>query len=80
MYSAWCKRRSVKEMSDSSGHSNERYLNTPEKKAKMKNLKDRSRAAEKQVRTLKLEHSRRKSSKQLKLKEIWSKKISVPIC
>ncbi len=53
MYSAWCKRRSVKEMSDSSGHSNERYLNTPEKKAKMQNLKDRSRAAEKQVRTLK---------------------------
>ena len=53
MYSAWCKRRSVEEMSDASGHSNERYLNTPEKKAKMQNLKDRSRAAEKQVKIFK---------------------------
>ena len=47
MYSAWCKRRPCEEMSDTSSHSNERYLNTP---AKMHNLKDRSRAAEKQVR------------------------------
>ena len=33
MYNRWCKRRTC-EMSDTSSHSNERYLNTPGKKVK----------------------------------------------
>lgn len=53
MYSRWCKRRSVEDISDTSSHSNERYLNTPEKKAKMTKLKERAQAAEKQVKVLK---------------------------
>ena len=53
MYSAWSRRRSLDEVSDTSSHSNERYMNTPEKKAKMNRLKDRTRAAEKQVKVFK---------------------------
>ena len=41
-------RRRTCEMSDTSSHSNERYLNTPEKKAKMSKLKQKARVAEKQ--------------------------------
>lgn len=33
MYNCWCKRR-TRDLSDTSNHSNERYLNTPEKKSK----------------------------------------------
>ena len=51
MYNRWCKRRTC-DLSDTSSHSNERYLNTPEKKAKMSKLKERARAAEKQVQNL----------------------------
>lgn len=42
-----------RDLSDTSSHSNERYLNTPEKKAKMCKLKERARTAEKQVEKLK---------------------------
>lgn len=52
MYSSWSKRRSIEELSDTSSHSNERYLNTPEKKAKMSKLRARSRDAEKQLKAL----------------------------
>lgn len=38
MYNRWCKRRATCELSDTSSHSNERYLNTPEKKAKMASM------------------------------------------
>ena len=48
MYHRWCK-RSTCELSDTSSHSNERYLNTLEKKAKMSKLRVRARAAEKKV-------------------------------
>ena len=40
MYNHWCKRR-TRDLSDSS-HSNEQYLSTPEKKAKMSKLKRKS--------------------------------------
>ena len=46
-----CKRRTC-DMSDTSSHSNECYLSTPEKKAKMSKLKQRVRVAEKQVQNL----------------------------
>ena len=39
-------------MSDTSSHSNEQYLSTPEKKKKMEKLKERVRIAEKQVQKL----------------------------
>ena len=45
MYSRWTK-RSKNDLSDTSSHSNERYLSTPEKVNKLKNLKTRVRAAE----------------------------------
>ena len=51
MYNRWCKRRTC-DLSDTSSHSNERYLSTPEKKAKMSKLKQRVRVAEKQVQNL----------------------------
>lgn len=41
MYNRWCKRRTC-DLSDTSSHSNERYLSTPEKKAKMSKLKQSS--------------------------------------
>lgn len=44
MYNRWCKRHTC--------DSNERYLSTPEKKAKMSKLKDRVRVAEKEVQNL----------------------------
>lgn len=52
MYNRWCK-RCTRDLSDTSSHSNERYLSTPEKKAKMCKLKERARTAEKQVEKLK---------------------------
>lgn len=53
MYNRW-RKRCMCEMSDSSSHSNERYLNTPEKKAKMTKLKERAHAAEKQAHRLRI--------------------------
>ena len=53
MYNRWCKRRTC-EMSDTSSHSNERYLNTPEKKAKMSKLKQRAHMAEKEIQKLRV--------------------------
>jgi len=47
MYNRWCKRR-TSEVSDTSSHSNERYLNTPEKKGKMSRLKKKVASVEKQ--------------------------------
>ena len=52
MYSRWSKRR-VSDLSDISSHSNERYLNTPEKMKKMSNLKKKVKLVESKVRKLK---------------------------
>ena len=51
MYNRWCKRRTC-DLSDTSSHSNEHYLSTPEKKARMSKLKQRVCVAEKQVQNL----------------------------
>ena len=57
MYSKWSKRQVAAEsvqMSDSSSsHTNDRYLNTPEKKMKVDDLKKRVHAAEASVKRLK---------------------------
>ena len=57
MYSKWSKRQAVAgsvQMSDSSSsHTNNRYLNTPEKKMKVDDLKKRVHAAEASVKRLK---------------------------
>ena len=53
MYNWWCKRQTNQVCtSDTTSHSNEHYLNTPEKKAKMSKLKERDHVAEKQVQKL----------------------------
>ena len=44
--------KSYQDLSDTSSHSNEHFLSTPEKKAKMSTLKQRVRVAEKQVQNL----------------------------
>ena len=51
MYNRWRKRRSS-EVSDTSSHSNECYLNTPGKKAKMSRLKKKVALVEKQNQKL----------------------------
>ena len=51
LYSRWSVPR-ADEISDPSSHANERYLNTPEKKAKLDKMKKRAQAAEREVRTL----------------------------
>ena len=48
MYNRWCKRRTCE------CHSNERYLNTPEKKAKMSKLKQRAHMAEKEIQKIRV--------------------------
>lgn len=50
MYSRWCKRRSA-EISDTSSHPNERYLNTPEKKEKMSKLREKAQKENKKLRS-----------------------------
>jgi len=53
MHSRWV-RRNADEMSNTTSHSNERYLNTPQRKEKMSKLKKRLSTAEKQVNKLRL--------------------------
>ena len=52
LHDRWCKRNSD-ELSSSSSHANNRYLNTPEKLAKVTNLRQRVRNAEVEVFKLK---------------------------
>lgn len=52
LYDRWCKRNSD-ELSSSSSHTNNRYLNTPEKLAKVTNLRQRVRNAEVEISKLK---------------------------
>ena len=51
LYNRWCK-RSLSPIGDSSSHTNFRYMNTPEKKAKVAELKKRATMAENEVRKL----------------------------
>jgi len=51
MYNRWAKRSS--DGSDTSSHTNDRYLNTPQKKAKIGALQVRMHAAEEQIKRLK---------------------------
>lgn len=51
IYHRWSK--GCSKDSDSSGHTNERYMNTPEKKKKFLNMKTRMRTAEQQIVRLK---------------------------
>ena len=54
IYSKWSKRQAENvQISDSSSHTNDRYLNTPEKKMKADDLKKRVHAAEASVKRLK---------------------------
>ena len=54
MYSKWSKRQADNtQVSDSSSHTNDRYLNTPEKKKKFDDMKKRMHAAESSVKRLK---------------------------
>ena len=52
MYNRWSKQRAF-DGSDTSSHTNDRYLNTPEKKAKLDGLRKRVHAAEEEVKRLK---------------------------
>ena len=52
MYNRWSKHRAF-DGSDTSSHTNDRYLNTPEKKAKLDGLRKRVYAAEEEVKRLK---------------------------
>ena len=52
MYNKWSKHRAF-DGSDTSSHTNNRYLNTPEKKAKLNGLRKRVHAAEEEVKRLK---------------------------
>lgn len=52
MYNRWSKHRAV-DGSDTSSHTNDRYLTTPEKKARMDGLRKRVHAAEEEVKRLK---------------------------
>ena len=52
IYSRWSKGRSC-DGSDTSSHTNERYLSTPEKKAKMATLRKKAAAAEEGLKRLK---------------------------
>lgn len=58
MYQRWSQRSSY----DASKYTNERYLTTPEKKAKIANLRSRSRTAEKSI--AKLQEQVRKLTKE----------------
>ena len=51
MYSQWHSRDNT-QLSDTTSHMNERYLNTPEMKAKMENMKRQAQAAEGEVQKL----------------------------
>ena len=51
MYNCWCRRRS-EQISDTTSHANERYMKTPEKKAKLDKMKARTHAAEQEIRKL----------------------------
>lgn len=51
MHSRWVKRNAC-DMSDTTSHSNERYLNTPQRKLKMSKLKKRVVVAERQANKL----------------------------
>lgn len=52
IYNRWSKQRGFNG-SDTSSHTNDRYLNTPEKRAKMDGLRKRAHNAEEEVRRLK---------------------------
>lgn len=52
IYNRWSKQRGF-DGSDTSSHTNDRYLNTPEKKAKMDSLRKRAHNAEEEVKRLK---------------------------
>ena len=52
LYGRWCNRKMC-DVSSSSSHTNVRYLNTPEKLAKMTNLKKRVKSAEIEITRLK---------------------------
>ena len=52
LYDGWCKSNSD-ELSSLSSHTNNRYLNTPEKIAKVTNLRQRVQNAEKEISVLK---------------------------
>ena len=52
IYNRWSKQRGF-DGSDTSSHTNDRYLNTPEKKAKMESLRKRAHNAEEEVKRLK---------------------------
>ena len=50
-YNRWCHRRS-EQISETTSHANERYMKTPEKKAKLGKMKARTHAAEQEIRKL----------------------------
>ena len=59
MYNRWSKQRACDSTDSTSSHTNDRYLNTPEKKARLDGLRKRVHAAEEEVKRLKeklLEH------------------------
>lgn len=51
MYNRWQKKKAV-DVSSASSHTNERYLNTPGKKAKLSKLRNKARAAKEEVKKL----------------------------